>query len=444
MKNRLLIRSQSVTKEYLVNRSAYGQGIKDLFSSRNPHEGLEVQKVQALENVTFDLYEGESLGIIGRNGAGKSTLLKILSGITAPSSGRVELYGRTISILDIGTGFHPDLSGRENIFMSGSILGMSKKEVSRKFDEIVAFSGVSQYIEMPVKRYSSGMYLRLAFSVIAHLEAEIMLFDEVMSVGDAQFRMKSMEKIHELAQSGRTLILVSHNMTDVMTICNRCMMLEQGRVKATGEPFEIISTYMDGAVKDYYDESISDGPGAQLNSQSLEDLQDEAEENGRQLPHQRAWEVKEAPGSADLKVRAVSYFPKGKAPGTPITREDAVCIQWQYEKPDPKLKLDWTVIVYDQLELPLLTASTVYPSFPVVGSEPDQNGLFTISCTLPAHFFNRGIFLFSLFALYGEGNKLEVFRPLAFQVVRPESEPSSFFKEEQFKGPVRPEVKWEQ
>lgn len=458
MNKRLLIRAESISKEYLVNQRAWGRGMKDLFTLKKELPLPEMPKVQALKDISFDLYEGQSLGIIGRNGAGKSTLLKILSGITSPSTGRIELYGRTLSILDIGTGFHPDLTGRENIFMSGSILGMSKKEVTAKFDEIIAFSGVADYIDLPVKRFSSGMYLRLAFSVIAHLEAEIMIFDEVMSVGDAKFRMKSMAKIHELARSGRTLILVSHNMSDVMTICDQCIMLDKGSVLAKGDPFDIISTYMDTTMKDHYEEtaqaqekveeaeevSFIQGLPNIPNASTLEKLQEEAEKEERQLPHIRKWDMETAPGDEELKVISVSLHPAGKPKGSSITREDPVCIQWKYWKADQELALDWALIIYDQLELPLLTVSTVYPAFQVMDQEVDAEGLYSISCTLPGNFFNRGIFLISLFGLYGNGQKLEIFRPLAFQVTRPANEPKSFYRNEQFKGPVRPLAQWEQ
>src|SRR5512138_1711367 len=180
----------------------------------------EEQIFWALRNVSFELNRGEVLGIIGRNGAGKSTMLKLLSRITEPTEGRMEIHGRLGSLLEVGTGFHPELTGRENIFLNGTILGMKRREVGRKFDEIVEFSGVEQFLDTPVKRYSSGMYVRLAFSVAAHLDPEVMIVDEVLAVGDAEFQKKCLGKMQSVAQSGRTVFFVSHNMQTVSQLCS--------------------------------------------------------------------------------------------------------------------------------------------------------------------------------------------------------------------------------
>ena len=190
----------------------------------------------ALKDVSFEVQPGEVVGIIGRNGAGKSTLLKILSRITEPTDGRVEVRGRMGSLLEVGTGFHPELTGRENIYMNGSILGMSRREIDRKFDEIVAFSEIEQFLDTPVKRYSSGMYVRLAFAVAAHLEPEILVVDEVLAVGDAQFQKKCLGKMQEVGHSGRTVLFVSHNMTAVKALCGRCIWLKGGQIGEDGEP----------------------------------------------------------------------------------------------------------------------------------------------------------------------------------------------------------------
>jgi len=199
---------------------------------------------QALNDVSFTLYEGETLGIVGKNGAGKSTLLKILCRVTAPTEGSVRIRGRIASLLEVGTGFHPDLSGKENVFLNGSILGMPKEEIKKKFDEIVAFSGLEKFIDTPVKRYSSGMYVRLAFSVAAHLEAEILIVDEVLAVGDFEFQRKCMEKLREVTTGRKTVILVSHNMAAVQNLCSRAIFLERGTMVAQGTPAEIITGYI--------------------------------------------------------------------------------------------------------------------------------------------------------------------------------------------------------
>ena len=208
------------------------------------HGNRRGEIIWALRDVSFQVRQGEVLGIIGRNGAGKSTLLKILSRVTAPTSGVVKVKGRVASLLEVGTGFHPELTGRENIYLNGAILGMKKAETDRKFDEIVEFAGVEQFIDTPVKRYSSGMYVRLAFAVAAHLEPEILLVDEVLAVGDAQFQKKCLGKMGEVASEGRTVLFVSHNMGVVSTLCGRTVLLQSGLLQSSGPTEAVIREYL--------------------------------------------------------------------------------------------------------------------------------------------------------------------------------------------------------
>jgi lipopolysaccharide transport system ATP-binding protein len=207
------------------------------------HGNRDGEEIWALRDVSFTVEQGEVLGIIGRNGAGKSTLLKILSRVTAPTSGRVKVKGRVASLLEVGTGFHPELTGRENIYLNGAILGMNRREIDRKFDEIVEFSGVEKFIDTPVKRYSSGMYVRLAFAVAAHLEPEILLVDEVLAVGDAEFQKKCLGKMGEVAREGRTVLFVSHNMGMITSLCRTAMLLENGSIAAQGSASETVLSY---------------------------------------------------------------------------------------------------------------------------------------------------------------------------------------------------------
>ncbi|HZU33525.1 MAG TPA: polysaccharide ABC transporter ATP-binding protein, partial [Candidatus Angelobacter sp.] len=213
-----------------------------------PHSALRTphsEEFWALKDVSFEIAQGEVMGIIGRNGAGKSTLLKILSRITEPTKGRVRILGRVGSLLEVGTGFHPELTGRENIFLNGAILGMTRSEIKNRFDEIVAFSGVEKFIDIPVKRYSSGMNVRLAFAVAAHLEPEILIVDEVLAVGDAQFQRKCMGKIKAVASNeGSTVLFVSHNMGAVLSLCSTSILLKAGRVEGQGKPSAIINSYL--------------------------------------------------------------------------------------------------------------------------------------------------------------------------------------------------------
>jgi lipopolysaccharide transport system ATP-binding protein len=207
--------------------------------------GNASQEFWALKDVSFSVRRGEVVGIVGRNGAGKSTLLKILSRITEPTNGKAILRGRAASLLEVGTGFHPDLSGRENVFLNGAILGMKRAEIARKFDEIVAFSEIASFIDTPVKRYSSGMYVRLAFAVAAHLDPDILIVDEVLAVGDAEFQKKCTGKMRDVASNqGRTVLFVSHNMGAVSKLCDRAIVLETGKVKLDGTPSDAIATYL--------------------------------------------------------------------------------------------------------------------------------------------------------------------------------------------------------
>jgi len=219
--------------------------IKDIIQGKQVIYGEKIEEFWALRHVSFEIKRGEVVGIIGRNGAGKSTLLKILSRITEPTEGRVSIKGRVASLLEVGTGFHPELSGRENIFLNGAILGMTKAEIRAKFDEIVDFAAVEQFIDTPVKRYSSGMYVRLAFAVAAHLEPEILIVDEVLAVGDAEFQKKCLGKMKDVAGHGRTILFVSHNMTAVAALCQSGIYLKNGMVDLAGSIDSVIKRYME-------------------------------------------------------------------------------------------------------------------------------------------------------------------------------------------------------
>ena len=221
-------------RESLVD-SLRGLGLR--FSRRTEHTPDELW---ALEDVSFEVRPGEAMGIIGRNGAGKSTLLKILSRITEPTSGRAVINGRVGSLLEVGTGFHPELTGRENIYLNGAILGMTRKEIEKKFDEIVSFSEIEKFLDTPVKRYSSGMYVRLAFAVAAHLEPEILLVDEVLAVGDAAFQKKCLGKMGEVAEEGRTVLFISHQMDMIKALCNSALLLKSGKIAKTGPSGTVI------------------------------------------------------------------------------------------------------------------------------------------------------------------------------------------------------------
>ena len=247
----MVIKVENISKKYVIRhqtnnfntfRDVIGEKIKRFIGKGND-EG-EREEFWALKDVSFDVKEGERVGIIGRNGAGKSTMLKLLSRITEPTEGRISIRGRVASLLEVGTGFHPELSGRENIFLNGAILGMKREEIKKKFDEIVDFAEVEKFLDTPVKRYSSGMYVRLAFAVAAHLEPEILMVDEVLAVGDAEFQKKCIGKMNDVSKAGRTIIFVSHNMGAIEQLCSRTIVLRQGEKIFDGETQEGINIYL--------------------------------------------------------------------------------------------------------------------------------------------------------------------------------------------------------
>jgi lipopolysaccharide transport system ATP-binding protein len=250
-----VIKVENISKSYILKhqnaerytalRDVIANKAKGLFNPKSNIGAASSEEFWALNDISFDIKQGDRVGIIGRNGAGKSTLLKVLSRIVTPTKGRITIDGRVASLLEVGTGFHPELTGRENIFLNGSILGMRKAEIQKKFDEIVAFSEVEKFLDTPVKRYSSGMYVRLAFAVAAHLEPEILIVDEVLAVGDAAFQRKCLGKMNDVAGEGRTILFVSHNMEAVQKLCNKGVLLQKGKLHHAGEMKEVINKYLD-------------------------------------------------------------------------------------------------------------------------------------------------------------------------------------------------------
>src|SRR5262245_4126636 len=246
-----LIGHEAGRERYTALRDVVGRTAKnlvrtttDMLRGRAIVAGDTTEEFWALKDINFEIKRGEAVGIIGRNGAGKSTLLKVLSRITDPTEGRVEIRGRVASLLEVGTGFHPELSGRENIYLNGSILGMTRAEIRRRFDEIVAFAEVEKFLDTPVKRYSSGMYVRLAFAVAAHLEPEILIVDEVLAVGDTEFQKKCLGRMGEVAQGGRPVIFVSHNMSAVHRLCTRAIVMHQGQILLDGSVDDAVREYI--------------------------------------------------------------------------------------------------------------------------------------------------------------------------------------------------------
>jgi lipopolysaccharide transport system ATP-binding protein len=309
---------ERLSKRYRIGelQNAYGT-LRDSLAAtgrrlvRRDHK-QHFEEIWALRDVSFDLGEGGVLGVIGRNGAGKSTLLKILTRITAPTSGRATIRGRVGSLLEVGTGFHPELTGRENVFLNGSVLGMKRKEIIRKFPEIVEFAGVEQFIDTPVKRYSSGMSVRLAFAVAAHLEPEVLLVDEVLAVGDAEFQRRCLGRMEDLSQSGRTVIFVSHQMQSVSQLCERAIWLDQGSIVEDGRSSEVVARYLQsgfGAGSSRRWPDLATAPGGDLvRLRSVRVVQDDEETAAVDVRRPVGIEI----GFTVLRRGDVPIFPKIK------------------------------------------------------------------------------------------------------------------------------------
>jgi lipopolysaccharide transport system ATP-binding protein len=312
----------------------------------------------ALEDVSFDVKHGELLGIIGRNGAGKSTLLKILSQITAPTAGKVTYRGRIASLLEVGTGFHPELTGRENVYLNGAILGMTKPEIRRKFDEIVAFSECEAFIDTPVKRYSSGMHVRLAFAVAAHQEPEILIVDEVLAVGDAQFQRKCLGKMQQVTREGRTVLFVSHTMASISRLCDRAILLRDGRILRDGAVHEVVGAYLDS------------------------DLGTTA---SREWP-----DVTTAPGDDIVKLRAVRVRGEEGRVENAVDIRHAVGIEVEYDVMAPGLVLVPNVHVYNAESVCVFIAHDCDPEW---RRRPRPTGHYSSTCWIPGNFLAEGTFV---------------------------------------------------
>ena len=305
----VVIRAEGLGKKYLIGHEAerepyitlcdvigntvrsFARSTRDMIRGHQLVAGDAIEEFWAVRDVNFEVRRGEVVGIIGRNGAGKSTLLKILSRITEPSIGRVEIKGRVASLLEVGTGFHPELTGRENIYLNGAILGMSRAEIRKKFDLIVAFAEVEKFLDTPVKRYSSGMYVRLAFAVAAHLEPEILVIDEVLAVGDAEFQKKCLGKMETIASSGRTVLFVSHNLRSISDLCAVAILLERGTVAAAGHPRDVVSRYISGGTEDVSEWRPQRSPSSRFQFNRVRVANAGAGVAGASIPYSEAVEI---------------------------------------------------------------------------------------------------------------------------------------------------------
>jgi len=355
-----LIGHQAERERYMTLRDVIGGTAKgllrsatDMIRGRQLVTGDHVEEIWALKDVSFEIRRGEVVGIIGRNGAGKSTLLKILARITEPSVGRVEIRGRVASLLEVGTGFHPELTGRENIYLNGAILGMTRAEIRRKFDEIVDFAGVKKFLDTPVKRYSTGMSVRLAFAVAAHLEPEILVVDEVLAVGDAEFQRKCLGKMGEVAAGGRTVLFVSHNMGAVRQLCNRGMTLISGAIAFDGRVDPAISAYLSEA------------------------------DSARGYQTEKKWTEADAPGSPELRLTRVVVTGE-TSQGLTFRTNENITVTLQYTQTVPLRGLRFVVqvlTVNGEIAFATTDQSVRDASYPP--------GNYETRCVIPAKLLNR-------------------------------------------------------
>lgn len=348
-------------ERYTTLRDVLANGAKSLSDKLShpfaaPENDPAHEEFWALKDVSFDIQQGDRVGIIGRNGAGKSTLLKILSRITEPTSGKVSIKGRVASLLEVGTGFHPELTGRENIYLNGAILGMSKAEIKKKFDEIVAFAEVEKFLDTPVKRYSSGMYVRLAFAVAAHLEPEILIVDEVLAVGDAQFQKKCMGKMESAGSEGRTILFVSHNMAAIKTLCSTGIVLNKGQMIFHGGVEEAVEQYM--------------GPD---NLDKNEIFWDDTDD---------------APGNENIRLKSIAIKP---LQGAIIDIDSGIEIATVFYNKTAGRRLGFTLRMFT------LDGVCLFESGVVLSRNGDAEiGYFSTKCQIPPHLLNCGVYKINL------------------------------------------------
>jgi lipopolysaccharide transport system ATP-binding protein len=383
-----IIRVENVSKQYAIGarkasyrtlRETLTQAVRAPLGRVRRSEPSSEGMIWALKEISFEVRPGEILGIIGRNGAGKSTLLKVLSRITEPTTGRIELYGRLGSLLEVGTGFHPELTGRENVYLNGAILGMKRGEIERKFDEIVAFAEIEKFLDTPVKYYSSGMYMRLAFAVAAYLEPEILVVDEVLAVGDSEFQKKCLGKMGEISREGRTVLLVSHNLPSIINLCQRALLLSSGKLLDEGPPGEVIQNYL----------SIARSAGGEV-----------------------VWpDPEQAPGNEIVRLLAVRIFQEGiEGPTGDVDISKEVLVQITYENLQERAPLYSALWLKDQMGTFVLSsgnASSMSLTDDPWYGRPHPRGVFQSVCRLPGNFLNDGPY--SITAIVGKvPNKTQI------------------------------------
>lgn len=413
-----IVKVESLSKQYRIgSRDPYGTLRESIVDAvRAPirrlarrNGGPANETIWALRDINLNVQLGEVLGVIGRNGAGKSTLLKILSRVTEPTEGRIQLYGRVGSLLEVGTGFHPELTGRENIFLNGAILGMRKAEIHRKFDEIVAFADLEKFLDTPVKRYSSGMYMRLAFAVASHLEPEILVVDEVLAVGDAAFQKKCLGKMDDVAKEGRTVLFVSHNMVAVQSLCKRVLWLDAGKIAENGASGATVSNYLNKAF-------------------------------GRTASAEEVWpDLASAPGNDLVRLHGVRLRAQVEDSSGPLTMNSPFTIEVEYWNLVPEAQLHITLHLYTEHGIIAFTTGSALD--PQWSGRLMPTGLFRSICYIPGKLLNAGGHRFDVLVVKDRTSVIYRFESsVTFEIVDLEAREMSTYGREP--GVVQPCLKW--
>jgi lipopolysaccharide transport system ATP-binding protein len=413
-----VIQAESIAKQYRIGARQQDDTLRDVlvraasaplrgFRSlvRRRSDGKPNNKIWALKDVSFEVKRGEVVGIIGRNGAGKSTLLKILSRITEPTKGRARINGRVGSLLEVGTGFHPELSGRENIYLNGAILGMKRTEIERKFDDIVSFAEVEKFIDTPVKHYSSGMYLRLAFAVAAHLEPEILMIDEVLAVGDMSFQSKCLGKMEAIAGEGRTVLFVSHNLPAIKSLCNRAILIDQGVIEKEGDASSVVEYYL----------------------------------LGKQPKGQIVWPEGERPGNHSLQLISVRLLNAEGLETSVVNISEDFTVEIYYEIVKPNAA-GFSLILFDSGGACVFgSLSNTEKNF---YGKPLKCSRYKSSCRLPGNLLNSGNFSFSIVGFSANWtDQFLVERVISFQAIDDGLLRGDYYGG--YSGSIRPKLFWE-
>lgn len=416
---RPIIKVENLSKEYRIGvRRVADVSLREMITDtlqsplkRFQRRSAGKDSFWALRDVSFEIQPGEVVGVVGRNGAGKSTLLKVLSRITQPTVGRIELRGRIGSLLEVGTGFHPELTGRENIYLNGAVLGMKRAEIAAKFDEIVAFAEIEKFLETPVKRYSSGMYMRLAFAVAAHLESEILLVDEVLAVGDSAFQKKCLGKMEDVTKQGRTILFVSHNMGAVNGICSKGVLLERGRQLMVDDIQKVMSTY------------ISSGCAGAAEA---------------------VWtDLESAPGNDVARIRAVRILDRRGQLMTSVDIAEPIYIEVEYENLQEGAQISTSIHVI-QAGVGCVLATGNGPSATLIRdpwcNAPHPKGIYRAVCAIPENFLNDKQYTISAFIIEQNGVEAQVAEAVSFEVVDSGEMRDDYLGE--WIGAVRPKLAW--